>query len=62
MATTYVDFATSLGDVVIQLFNGDAPLTVQNFLAYAQNTTAGAGYTGSFFHRSVPGFILQGGG
>jgi len=62
MATTYVDFATSLGDVVIQLFNGDAPLTVQDFLAYAQNTTAGAGYTGSFFHRSVPGFILQGGG
>ena len=62
MATTYVDFATSLGDVVIQLFDGDAPLTVRNFLSYAQNTTAGAGYTGSFFHRSVPGFILQGGG
>ncbi|MGI4946469.1 MAG: peptidylprolyl isomerase [Janthinobacterium lividum] len=62
MPDTYVDFATSLGDVVIQLFNGDAPLTVQNFLAYAQNTTVGAGYTGSFFHRLVPGFILQGGG
>ena len=62
MANTYVDFATSLGDVVIQLFDGDAPLTVQNFLAYAQNTAVGAGYTGSFFHRLVPGFILQGGG
>ncbi|HEY0202625.1 MAG TPA: peptidylprolyl isomerase [Acetobacteraceae bacterium] len=62
MPNTYVDFATSLGDVVIQLFDGDAPLTVQNFLAYAQNTTIGAGYTGSFFHRLVPGFILQGGG
>ena len=62
MATTYVDLATSLGDIVIQLFNDDAPLTVQNFLGYAQNTAAGAGYTGSFFHRLVPGFILQGGG
>ena len=62
MPNTYVDFATSLGDVVIQLFDGDAPLTVQNFLAYVQNTTVGAGYTGSFFHRLMPGFILQGGG
>jgi cyclophilin family peptidyl-prolyl cis-trans isomerase len=62
MATTYVDFTTSLGDIVIQLFDDDAPLTVKNFLGYAQNMAVGAGYTGSFFHRLVPGFILQGGG
>ena len=62
MASTYVDFSTSLGDVFIQLFDDDAPLTVQNFLGYARATAAGAGYAGSFFHRLVPGFILQGGG
>ena len=61
MAATYVDFATSFGDIVIQLFNDDAPLTVQNFLGYAQ-AAPGAGYKGSFFHRLVPGFVLQGGG
>ncbi|MDD1441743.1 peptidylprolyl isomerase [Dolichospermum sp. ST_sed3] len=35
-----------------------APLTVQNFQSYV---TAGS-YTNSFIHRSIPGFIVQGGG
>ena len=62
MADTYVDLATSLGDVIIELFDADTPLTVQNFLTYAENATLGSGYTGSFFSRLVPGFVLQGGG
>ena len=35
-----------------------APLTVQNFQSYL-NTGS---YTNSFIHRSIPGFIVQGGG
>src|SRR5690606_25761942 len=34
------------------------PKTVENFLAYVN---AGA-YTDSIIHRSVPGFVVQGGG
>lgn len=35
-----------------------APLTVQNFQSYVNSGS----YTHSFIHRSVPGFIIQGGG
>ena len=59
--TTYVDLATGYGDIVIALYDDAAPLTVRNFLGYA-GAAAGSGYLGSFFHRLVPGFILQGGG
>ena len=49
------------GTINVVLFNQTgigAPLTVQNFQSYV---TAGS-YTNSFIHRSVPGFIVQGGG
>lgn len=57
LATT-VRVQTPLGPVDIQLYDSAAPATVQNFLRYV-----GSGaYDGSFFHRSVPGFVVQGGG
>jgi cyclophilin family peptidyl-prolyl cis-trans isomerase len=59
---TTVDFTTNFGDIVIDLDNADAPLTVANFLAYAENMTVGQGYEDSFFHRLATGFVLQGGG
>lgn len=49
---------TSLGNFDVQLYDAAAPLTVANFLKYVR---AGA-YNQSFIHRSVPGFIIQGGG
>ena len=50
-----------IGTVGIVLYADAAPGTVANFLAYV--TAEGAGsYDGSFLHRSIPGFILQGGG
>lgn len=49
------------GTIVFELFDDSAPLTVANFLRYL-NSTDPFDYTGSIFHRSVPGFILQGGG
>ncbi|MBI5256447.1 MAG: peptidylprolyl isomerase [Burkholderiales bacterium] len=49
---------TVLGPVDIELHDTAAPLTVANFLSYVR----GKAYDGMFFHRSVPGFVLQGGG
>ena len=51
-------FETSMGSFVVQLDRQRAPLTVANFLHYA----ASGFYTGTIFHRIVPGFVIQGGG
>ncbi len=53
-----VNLQTSLGTVSIELFDTATPLTVANFLSYVNS----GAYNNSFFHRTVPGFILQGGG
>ncbi len=49
---------TSVGDFVIELDPGRAPLTTEAFLT---NVTTGF-YAGTVFHRVVSGFIAQGGG
>lgn len=49
---------TGKGDITVELFPGNAPLTVRNFLDYAN---AGF-YDGLIFHRVIPGFMIQGGG
>jgi uncharacterized protein (TIGR03437 family) len=53
-----VRFRTSHGNIDVVLLPNDAPATVANFLNYVNK----AAYTGTFFHRSVSGFIIQGGG
>ena len=53
-----VVFDTSLGDIVIELFEDAAPETVENFLGYVER----GDYDGTIIHRSVPGFVVQGGG
>lgn len=50
--------ATTLGDITVELFKDKAPVSVENFLAYA---SAGF-YSGTTFHRVVPGYVVQGGG
>lgn len=55
---TTVQIQTVMGDLEVNLFDKDTPATVANFLAYVN---AGA-YTDSIIHRSVPNFIVQGGG
>ena len=70
---TVVEFTTNVdsdpatpglqaGKIVLELFDDEAPLTVQNFLAYVNNTSAKGDYDNTFFHRLVSGFVLQGGG
>lgn len=49
---------TNLGELVLELFPAQAPVTVANFLAYVD---AGF-YNGTLFHRAEPGFVIQGGG
>ncbi len=51
-------FHTSLGNISVQLYPDIAPQTVANFLSYVNS----GAYQSSLFHRSVPGFIIQGGG
>ena len=49
---------TPQGDIEIELLTEDAPNTVANFLRYVDSGK----YTKSFVHRSIPGFVIQGGG
>jgi cyclophilin family peptidyl-prolyl cis-trans isomerase len=53
-----LEFKTSKGTFTVQLFDKQAPITVQNFLQYVDD-----GYfAGTIFHRIIPGFMVQGGG
>jgi cyclophilin family peptidyl-prolyl cis-trans isomerase len=49
---------TSLGNIEVELFDTVTPRTVENFMNYVND----GDFTNSFIHRSVPGFIIQGGG
>jgi len=53
-----VTFETTMGPIVIELFEEDAPITTKNFLDYANSGF----YDGTLFHRVIPGFVIQGGG
>ena len=55
---TTVRLQTTQGVIDINLYDNAAPITVANFLAYVRS----GAYTDSLIHRSVPGFIIQGGG
>ena len=48
---------TTKGDIVVELYGGEAPLTVSNFV----NLVEAGFYKGLTFHRVVPGFVIQGG-
>lgn len=49
---------TPLGAIPVELYPNMAPMTVANFRNYAD----GGDWNGSLIHRSVPGFVIQGGG
>ena len=48
---------TTEGDVIFELFDEDAPKTVDNFRKLAQDGF----YDGLNFHRVIPDFMIQGG-
>jgi len=49
---------TNHGDITLELFAKEAPLSVENFLTYVRDGF----YNGTTFHRVVKGFVLQAGG
>lgn len=49
---------TSMGAIEVELYPDKAPVTVNNFLAYVKKQF----YDGLIFHRTIPNFMIQGGG
>ena len=71
-AGTYAVFETSLGNIVVKLFDKEAPKTVENFIGLAEGTKEFTNpmtgkkekrnyYDGLTFHRVIPQFMIQGG-
>jgi cyclophilin family peptidyl-prolyl cis-trans isomerase len=54
---TNATMQTNHGSIEIELFDDDAPKTVQNFVKLAQDGF----YDGVIFHRVIPDFMIQGG-
>jgi peptidyl-prolyl cis-trans isomerase A (cyclophilin A) len=70
--TLYATLKTSMGDIVVQLFEDKAPKTVANFVGLATGTKEWTDpktrekvqrplYNGTIFHRVIAGFMIQGG-
>ncbi|MFW2162842.1 peptidylprolyl isomerase [Acinetobacter beijerinckii] len=57
-ANTMVDMKTSMGNIEIELYDDKAPVSAKNFESYVKSNF----YTGTIFHRVIPGFMVQGGG
>lgn len=68
----FATLKTSQGEIVVKLFSKDAPKTVENFVGLAsgektwvhprtRQTMTTPLYSGTLFHRVIPGFMIQGG-
>ena len=53
-----IEFKTSKGSFKVQLFDKQAPVSVENFLKYVDEGF----FDGTIFHRVIAGFMIQGGG
>src|SRR5689334_16610105 len=71
-AGTYAIFETSQGNIVVRLYEKEAPKTVANFVGLAEGTKEFTDektgkkekrpfYDGLVFHRVIPDFMIQGG-
>jgi cyclophilin family peptidyl-prolyl cis-trans isomerase len=52
-----VKLSTSAGDLIVELFENEAPNAVANFVSLVEKGF----YDGTPFHRVIPGFMAQGG-
>ena len=57
-SNTMIVLKTTKGDITIELFEKEAPITTANFLAYVDSGF----FKGTIFHRVMDGFMIQGGG
>jgi cyclophilin family peptidyl-prolyl cis-trans isomerase len=55
---TMLIIKTNKGNITVELFDKQTPITVSNFLSYVDS----GHYRGTVFHRVIPGFMIQGGG
>lgn len=53
-----VTIETSHGDIVVELFEDEAPVSSENFRQYAKEGF----FDDTVFHRVIPNFMIQGGG
>ncbi len=53
-----IKMETNRGDIIIELNQDKAPISVANFLQYAKD----GNYDGTVFHRVISNFMIQGGG
>ena len=53
-----VELKTTMGDIIVELNEKAAPVTVKNFLTYVEDGF----YDGTIFHRIISNFMIQGGG
>ena len=56
-SSTQVTLKTSAGDMTVEFFDDKAPGHVANFIKLASEGF----YDGTVFHRTIPGFMIQGG-
>ena len=53
-----ITIVTNLGEIVVELYEETAPISVENFKQYA----ADGFFADTVFHRVIPNFMIQGGG
>lgn len=58
IAATQIEFETSVGNFVVEVYPEKAPVTVENFLKYVNDGF----YNNTIFHRVISRFMIQGGG
>ena len=66
----YAEVLTNKGDILLELYAEDVPMTVANFVSLIEGTNSKLldslkgkkFYEGIIFHRVVPNFVIQGGG
>ena len=56
-ADEYVKMETSLGTIIIDLYETETPLHAANFKKLSEDGS----FEGIYFHRVIPGFVVQGG-
>lgn len=57
-AGTHINIDTNVGQISVELYDQQAPITTQNFLKYVKKDY----YKGIIFHRVIPNFMIQAGG
>lgn len=53
----YLKMETSMGDIIIDLYEEEAPLHAAQYTQWAEADS----FAGIYFHRVMPGFVVQGG-